>query len=82
MPITPRWCASLGVNGHIRQTYSGDGDGSMSVNKKELIEMIALLESAAGLAPMPKRDHALCQQAAEALRKFIEDLKLDAEKDK
>lgn len=54
----------------------------MSVNKKELIEMIALLESAAGLAPMPKRDHALCQQAAEALRKFIEDLKLDAEKDK
>ena len=44
----------------------------MNTTRKELLDMATLLENAASLAAMPKRDHALCQQAAEELRKFLE----------
>lgn len=42
-------------------------------NKKleELLAMLRLIEEAAGLAPMPKRDHATVQEAASKLREFI-----------
>lgn len=54
--------------------YFNDGIGSISVDNKkleELLAMLRLIEEAAGLAPMPKRDHATVQEAASKLREFI-----------
>lgn len=54
----------------------------MQPTKKELLEMITMIENAASMAAMPKRDHALCQQAAEMLRKFVEDTVKDEKETK
>lgn len=38
---------------------------------EDYLAMIRMLEEAAALAALPKRDHAACQEAASKLREYV-----------